>query len=179
MASREPMTKPLGREERTLIRLATGHLFYTLLLAVFGLLLLGGTLTTDWSGPVRRTAWFGPFVMPELAVRIAAVVGFLVYAGLNFWAVKCLDDRKHYWYCFTAACLNCLFVPLGTAVGVHTLWALPRRGVRALFRPAEANYRTHRTSASRATDTRPPGQPTSSTSGTNTDAAADGIRPGN
>jgi hypothetical protein len=44
-----------------------------------------------------------------------------------------LARRKHYQFCFVMACLECLFMPFGTILGVFTILVLARASVKPLF----------------------------------------------
>jgi hypothetical protein len=53
--------------------------------------------------------------------------------GLTIWAGRCIAQRKRYMFCFVMACIACLSVPLGTALGVFTIIVLQRPTVKAMF----------------------------------------------
>lgn len=55
------------------------------------------------------------------------------FAALLAWAGRCVQQRKHYTFCFVMAAVACLFTPFGTALGVFTLIVLSRPTVKALF----------------------------------------------
>ena len=46
---------------------------------------------------------------------------------------RCLSRRKAYSFALVVACIECVFVPFGTILGVFTIVALSRESVRALF----------------------------------------------
>jgi hypothetical protein len=46
---------------------------------------------------------------------------------------QCLSRRKGYSFALVMACIECLFVPFGTILGVFTIVALSRESVKALF----------------------------------------------
>ena len=48
-------------------------------------------------------------------------------------AGRCLFRRKGYSFTLVIACIECLFVPFGTILGVFTIVALSRESVKALF----------------------------------------------
>jgi hypothetical protein len=56
------------------------------------------------------------------------------YAILVLFAGRCIAQRKHHTYCFIVACLECLWVPFGTCLGVFTILVLNRASVKALFK---------------------------------------------
>jgi hypothetical protein len=55
-----------------------------------------------------------------------------------FIAGRSLGFRKRYSFALVIACIECLFVPFGTILGVFTIVALSRESVRALFSKAAA-----------------------------------------
>ena len=48
-------------------------------------------------------------------------------------AGRCLSARKAYSFALVVACIECLFIPFGTILGVFTIVALSRESARALF----------------------------------------------
>jgi hypothetical protein len=48
-------------------------------------------------------------------------------------AGRSLGLRKRYSFALVIACIECLFVPFGTILGVFTIVALSRESVKALF----------------------------------------------
>jgi hypothetical protein len=48
-------------------------------------------------------------------------------------AGRCLSRRKAYSFALVIACIECLFVPFGTILGVFTIVTLSRESVKALF----------------------------------------------
>jgi len=52
-------------------------------------------------------------------------------------AGRCLSRRKGYSFALVMACIECLFVPFGTVLGVFTIVALSRESVKALFSGAQ------------------------------------------
>jgi hypothetical protein len=52
-------------------------------------------------------------------------------------AARCLSRRKGYSFALVIACIECLFVPFGTILGVFTIVALSRESVKALFSSAQ------------------------------------------
>jgi hypothetical protein len=57
-------------------------------------------------------------------------------AILILTAGRFLARRKHYQFCLVMACIECLFMPFGTILGVFTILVLVRSSVKPLF---EAN----------------------------------------
>ena len=48
-------------------------------------------------------------------------------------AGRCFSRRKAYSFALVVACIECLFIPFGTILGVFTIVALSRESVRSLF----------------------------------------------
>ena len=63
--------------------------------------------------------------------------GFVLFgelvAFLLFRAGRCLKQQKSYTYCLVMAAIACLFMPLGTVLGVFTIIVLVRPSVKTLF----------------------------------------------
>ena len=81
----------------------------------------------------------GEELPPEFLGWIFAVVGsFLFLLGVAMAiciliAGRCLSRRKCYSFALVMACIECLFVPFGTILGVFTIVALSRESVKGLF----------------------------------------------
>ena len=82
-----------------------------------------------------------------------AIVGwiFIVFGALFFLAGlamaiciliagRSLARQRRYWFAFVVACVECVFIPFGTILGVFTIIVLSRESVKALFSiPVEAH----------------------------------------
>jgi len=81
---------------------------------------------------------------PEFLGWIFAVVGSLLFvtaivmAICIFIAGRSLALRKRYTFTLVIACIECLFVPFGTILGVFTIVTLSRESAKALFSAAIA-----------------------------------------
>jgi hypothetical protein len=75
-------------------------------------------------------AFFGWFFIAFAALFILAGWTFAV---LVFFTGRFLSQRKKYNFCFVMACVECLFMPFGTVLGVFTLLVLMRPSVKDLF----------------------------------------------
>jgi hypothetical protein len=76
---------------------------------------------------------------PEFLGWIFAVVGLLLFllgiamAICILLAGICLSRNKHYTFALVIACIECLFIPFGTILGIFTIIALLREPVKRLF----------------------------------------------
>src|SRR6266498_6134298 len=84
----------------------------------------------------------GEELPPEFLGWIFLVVGLLLFlvgiamAICILIAGRCLSRCKHYTFALVMACIECLFVPFGTILGVFTIIALSRESVKELFAAA-------------------------------------------
>jgi hypothetical protein len=85
------------------------------------------------------TAKSGEELPPEFLGWIFAVVGLLLFllgiamAICILIAGRCLSRNKHYTFALVMACIECLFIPFGTILGIFTIIALLREPVKELF----------------------------------------------
>jgi len=81
---------------------------------------------------------------PEFIGWILAIVGSLLFllgiaiAICILIAGRSLAKRTRYWFALVVACIECLFIPFGTILGVFTIIVLSRESVKALFSTAQA-----------------------------------------
>src|SRR6266513_5413490 len=81
----------------------------------------------------------GEELPPEFLGWIFAIVGlFLFLLGIAMAiciliAGRCLSRNRHYTFALVMACIECLFIPFGTILGVFTIIAMSRESVRELF----------------------------------------------
>ena len=92
----------------------------------------GGIMTaaTQAHGPGAPPVWFGGifFLVGSLIALLAGTISVLtVLAGRH------LAQKRHYTFCFVIACISCLSVPLGTALGIFTIIVLQRPAVKQMF----------------------------------------------
>ena len=59
-------------------------------------------------------------------------------AGLTLYSGRCLKRRQKRTLSLVTAGLNCLQIPLGTALGIFTFIVLNRPSVQALYRPSSS-----------------------------------------
>ena len=84
----------------------------------------------------------GEELPPEFLGWIFIVLGsFLFFLGIAMAiciliAGRCLSRHKCYSFALVIACIECLFIPFGTILGVFTIVALSRLSVKGLFSAA-------------------------------------------
>lgn len=89
------------------------------------------------------TAKPGEELPPEFLGWIFAVLGSLLFligiamAICILIASRSLALRKRYSFALVMACIECLFIPFGTILGVFTIVVLSRESVKALFSAAQ------------------------------------------
>ena len=79
--------------------------------------------------PPAFLGWF--FVI----IAVCIIVAGWTFALLVLLAGRFLARRKNYMFCFVMACVECLFMPFGTVLGVFTLLVLMRPSVKEMFTP--------------------------------------------
>jgi hypothetical protein len=104
--------------------------FFPLLYSV-----IGGFLIYAAQHPSTNTQEPPPAFLGWLFIVLGAV---LFLAGVTIaicilMAGRCLSRRKSYSFALVIACIECLFVPFGTILGVFTIVVLSRESVKASF----------------------------------------------
>ena len=61
-----------------------------------------------------------------------SVMGWTLAACMIFTG-RNLNRKTHYKFCFALACVECIFMPFGTVLGVLTIIVLSRDSVKKLF----------------------------------------------
>jgi hypothetical protein len=131
----------MNRDEEHLQLLAIFHYVVAGLAALFSFFpLLYTTVGAIFIFAARHgTAKPGEDLPPEFLGWIFAVLGSLLFligiamAICILVAGRSLALRKGYWFALVMACIECLFVPFGTILGVFTIVVLSRESVRGLF----------------------------------------------
>jgi hypothetical protein len=134
----------MNRDKEHLQLLAIFHYVVAGLAALFSFFpLLYTTVGAIFIFAARHgTAKPGEELPPEFLGWIFAVLGALFFlAGLamavcTLIAGRSLAFRKRYSFVLVMACIECLFVPFGTILGVFTIVVLSRESVRGLFSTA-------------------------------------------
>ena len=75
---------------------------------------------------------------PFMGLLFVVIGGAIILCGwllalLVVMSGRFLGQKKHYTYCFVIAVLSCLFMPMGTVLGVFTIIVLTRPSVKGLF----------------------------------------------
>jgi hypothetical protein len=80
-----------------------------------------------------------PAFIGLLFVMIGSGCILLGWTAAIFIAVsgKFLAQRRRYTFCFVIACIECLFVPFGTVLGIFTIIVLGRESVKQLFKASQ------------------------------------------
>jgi len=134
----------MNRDKEHLQLLAIFHYVVAGLAALFSFFpLLYTTVGAMFIFAARHgTAKPGEDLPPEFLGWIFAVLGSLLFL-MGIAMVICiliagrsLALRKRYSFALVMACIECLFVPFGTILGVFTIVVLSRESVRGLFSTA-------------------------------------------
>jgi len=104
--------------------------FFPLLYSVIGGFLL---YAAQHPGPNNQEP--PPVFLGWIFIAVGAVffLAGITMAICILIAGRCLSRRKGYSFALVIACIECLFVPFGTILGVFTIVALSRESVKALF----------------------------------------------
>ena len=83
-----------------------------------------------------------PAFIGWMFVGVAAVIIVMgwIFAACVLTAGRFLAKRKHYLFCLVMGGVECMFMPLGTVLGIFTIIVLMRESVKRLFdgsRPVE------------------------------------------
>lgn len=97
-----------------------------------GVAFIMGEIPGNGNGPPPEFGWI--FVV---AGSIAIIFCWTV-AILLLVAAGRLKKRRSWTFCFVTACVSCLFMPMGTALGVFTIIVLIRESVKASFAQVRA-----------------------------------------
>jgi hypothetical protein len=100
---------------------------------------IGGFLLYAAHHPGPRNAEPPPAVLGWIFIALGALffLAGITMAICILIADRCLSRRKAYSFALVMACVECLFIPFGTILGVFTIVALSRESVKALFATAQ------------------------------------------
>jgi hypothetical protein len=134
----------MNQDEEHLQLLAIFHYVAAGLAAVFSFFpLLYTTIGVIFIFAARHgTAKPGEELPPEFLGWIFAAIGLVLFllgvamAICILIAGRSLAHRKRYSFAMVMACIECLFIPFGTILGVFTIVILSRQSVKGLFSTA-------------------------------------------
>ncbi len=80
----------------------------------------------------------GPPPPAFIGMILIVVAALFIFCGwtaavLLAWSGRCLTQRRRYMFCMVMAAIGCIFVPLGTVLGVFTIVVLAKPEVKATF----------------------------------------------
>ena len=107
-------------------------LLYTTIGAIFIFVARHGTPKSGEELPPEFLGWIFVGLGSFLFLLGIAMAICILIAG------RCLSGCKCYSFTLVMACVECLFIPFGTILGVFTIIALSRESVKALFSAAPA-----------------------------------------
>jgi hypothetical protein len=105
-------------------------LLYTTVGAIFIFVARHGTAKPGEHMPPEFVGWIFVVVGSFLFLLGIAIATCILIAG------RSLAKHTHYWFAFAMACIECLFIPFGTILGVFTIIVLSRESVKTLFSTA-------------------------------------------
>jgi hypothetical protein len=82
------------------------------------------------SPPPEAVGWF------LIAFGTLWALFSFAFALFIFLAGRALAKRRRYWFAFVIACIECIFLPFGTILGVFTIIVLSRESAKQLFEPS-------------------------------------------
>jgi len=103
---------------------------YTTIGAIFIFVARHGTAKPGEELPPEFLGWIFVGVGSFLFLIGIAMATCILIAG------RCLSHHKCYSFALVMACIECLFIPFGTILGVFTIIVLSREAVRELFSTA-------------------------------------------
>jgi hypothetical protein len=97
--------------------------------------IIGGFLLYAAQHPGPSNQQPPPVFLGWIFIALGAVffIAGIALAICVLIAGRCLSLCKGYSFALVMACIECLFVPFGTILGVFTIVALSRESVKALF----------------------------------------------
>src|ERR1044071_6955711 len=107
-------------------------LLYTVIGTIFIFAARHGTAKSGEKLPPEFLGWIFAMIGSALFLIGLAIAICILFAG------RSLALRKRYSFAMVMACIECLFIPFGTILGVFTIVVLSRESVRGLFSRANA-----------------------------------------
>ena len=131
----------MNQDESQLNSLAIAHFIVGGLMVLISCIplihvVIGSLFIWGWCGNLPETCdQVSPFVgWIFFIVGILAFVFAQVSSILVILSGRCLMKRKRYLFSFIMACVACLFVPLGSVLGIFTIIVLSRESVKQLYK---------------------------------------------
>jgi hypothetical protein len=104
-------------------------LLYTIIGTIFIFAARNGTAKSSEGLPPEFLGWIFAVIGSGLFLLGLAIAICILIAG------RSLALRKRYSFAMVMACIECIFIPFGTILGVFTIVVLSRESVRGLFSP--------------------------------------------
>lgn len=92
-----------------------------------GIAMVTGSFESDKNSPPPFIGWL------FIGIAVFFIVTGLAMAVCNFLAGRFLKQHTKYTFCLVVGAVNCLFMPLGTILGIFTIIVLVRDSVKNLF----------------------------------------------
>jgi hypothetical protein len=137
----QPPGMPTAEDESNLNTLAICHFIYAGLLALGGLFgviyVVFGVIiaTAAMSGSGATGGAAPPAAIGGLVAMIGGIITLLIWTkgALILYSGLSLKKRRRKTLSLVMACICCVNIPLGTALGVFTLIVLSKPGVKAIY----------------------------------------------
>jgi hypothetical protein len=95
-----------------------------------GIAVVNGRMSSGAPPANQPPAWFGWIFI--VMGSFALLLGWAIAAGA-IYSGYCMRTRRHWFFSNIIAGIACLWVPLGTVLGVFTIVILQRESVKALY----------------------------------------------
>jgi hypothetical protein len=102
-------------------------LLYTIIGTIFIFAARNGTAKSSEDLPPEFLGWIFAMIGSGLFLLGLAIAICILIAG------RSLALRKRYSFAMVMACIECIFIPFGTILGVFTIVVLSRESVKGLF----------------------------------------------
>jgi vacuolar-type H+-ATPase subunit I/STV1 len=115
--------------------------FFPIIYLALGLAMLGGSIPSSPGTSPEELRMVG--TMFSIIGALGTVIVWAM-AALSFFAGKFLSQRRRPTFILVISCIDCLSMPLGTALGVFTILVTQRPSVKALFDGSSAGLGSFR-----------------------------------
>lgn len=137
----DPNPPPLNQDEDHLRLLVTFHKVIGIIYGVMGFcgfphLIIGLVAANNpkaFASQGQSNPPPDPFYWFFVFAGLAVILGAWLFALLNGIASKRIQERNGLTFVYIVSALNCLWMPIGTALGVFTFIVINRPSVRAMF----------------------------------------------